>query len=388
MEELDFVEGIQRDFDCLIQQEVEIRIKDGMQEEIEEEIVDETEEISFQRVSKKMPKTIYAEEVEEETEEEIVDETEQKIQEVIEEELYSPNFEEFQESSSSDGLHRDLQKDKAAKAALEEKLRITRAETEMKEAQRRKRKENHALSKASKKEQVEKDQTAHLRQSEKDQEHRYAKLQKQISKMTADLKEKDELVEKFKDELKGNFEVIFQGQKTIKELKQKYEDLYKMKRKSLEQENEIKSLHISIETLQNSSEAKSNTISMLQERVDQWPSGLKEERAKHHKLQRDYEAALSQQQRDKEELIHLTCENQQLALEQKRPQGEPKDDHKRQRAQDNQSTAKFKQEQGKNNKLQKDLEVALSKQHKDKEELMLLSGKNQKLALELKRLRG
>ncbi|CAB1416243.1 unnamed protein product [Pleuronectes platessa] len=127
---------------------------------------------------------------------------------------------------------------------------------------------------------------------------------------------------------------------------------------------------------------------MLQDRVDQWASGLKEERANHYKLQRDYEAALSQQQRDKEELIHLTCKNQQLALEQKRAQGEPKDDHKKQRAQDNQSTAKFKQEQGKNNKLQKDLEVALSQQHKDKEELMLLTSKNLKLALELKRLRG
>ncbi|CAB1426878.1 unnamed protein product [Pleuronectes platessa] len=127
---------------------------------------------------------------------------------------------------------------------------------------------------------------------------------------------------------------------------------------------------------------------MLQEKVDQWASGLKEERAKHYKLQRDYEAALSQQQRDKEELIHLTCKNQQLTLEQKRPQGDPKDDHKRQRAQDNLLTAKFKQEQGKNNKLQKDLEVALSKQHNDKDELMLLTSKNQKLALELKRLRA
>lgn len=68
-------------------------------------------------------------------------------------------------------------------------------------------------------------------------------------------------------------------------------------------------------------EARDNNVSSLQEKVYQWDSDLKK-CTKNCKLQRDYKAAVSQQQKESDELDHLTRENQPLFSEIKRLQAE------------------------------------------------------------------
>ncbi|CAB1442078.1 unnamed protein product [Pleuronectes platessa] len=121
---------------------------------------------------------------------------------------------------------------------------------------------------------------------------------------------------------------------------------------------------------------------------NQWTLKFKQEQGKNNKLRKDLEVALSQQHKDKEELMLLTSKNHQLALDKNRLQGELEDVPKRELAQDNQWALKLKQEQGKYNKLQTDYEAVLSQQQKDKEELMLLTCKNHQLALDKNRLQG
>ena len=162
------------------------------------------------------------------------------------------------------------------KAALEEDLKIQRRDqVKMKEALNNERKEKYALSKALRKERAQKDSLL--------VEVEYRKI-----KMT----DQKEMITKLKCELQS--------------VENRKEELKLTNRKK---DREIQSLHLSIENLQCNIEAKGNTISILQEKDTQLTSDLKEEQSKNVKLQRDYEAAVSQQQqRDKLKQVRLTGE--------------------------------------------------------------------------------
>ncbi|XP_070820026.1 uncharacterized protein [Chaetodon trifascialis] len=96
--------------------------------------------------------------------------------------------------------------------------------------------------------------------------------------------------------------------------------LIEQQKDSVKKDNEIKCLHFNIEALQSDIATKNSTISSLQERLNQ-VSEHKEVRAKNCQLHGDYEAAVSQQQKEAE-LDRLTQENQQLASENKRLRAE------------------------------------------------------------------
>ncbi|KAI9519407.1 hypothetical protein NQZ68_028764 [Dissostichus eleginoides] len=68
--------------------------------------------------------------------------------------------------------------------------------------------------------------------------------------------------------------------------------------------------------------AKVSIDTSLQERVNKCASDLKEEQTKSSSLQMDYEAAVSQQKKEAEELARVTQGNQHLAYENKRLQSE------------------------------------------------------------------
>ncbi|XP_070820029.1 girdin-like [Chaetodon trifascialis] len=96
--------------------------------------------------------------------------------------------------------------------------------------------------------------------------------------------------------------------------------LIEQQKDSVKKDNEIQCLHFNIEVLQSDIATKNSTISSLQERLNQ-VSEHKEVRVKKCQHHGDYEAAVSQQQKEAE-LDRLTQENQQLASENKRLRAE------------------------------------------------------------------
>lgn len=241
---------------------------------------------------------------------------------------------ERQDSGKSDGLHRSLRMEREANAALEDDLRrLRRGRAEKDKALRQERREKEALARALEKERAKRDTLriefevtkagmASLKRSAEAHQLAHAKLQKQTSKMTAELKENGGVIEELRIELRAKCDVIAQGTQSTDELTG---ELGKLREGHLEKDEEIQSLQFSVGILQRSVAVKDDTISLLQEKDDRFASDLKEEQAKSCRLQRDYEAVVSEQQKNRDELVHLTLENQTLASEDQRLRGELED---------------------------------------------------------------
>ncbi|XP_070820030.1 calponin homology domain-containing protein DDB_G0272472-like [Chaetodon trifascialis] len=191
------------------------------------------------------------------------------------------------EQKEKDALVKTLKKEKAEKDVPAKSLKREQAGKD-------------ALAKTLKKEQAEKDATLKKEQAEKDA------LAKTLKKEQA---EKNALAKTLKKE---------QAEKDA--LHVDIKRLIEQQKDSVKKDNEIKCLHFNIEALQSDIATKNSTISSLQERLNQ-VSEHKEVRAKNCQHHGDYEAAVSQQQKEAE-LDRLTQENQQLASENKRLRAE------------------------------------------------------------------
>ncbi|GLD54327.1 uncharacterized protein AKAME5_000696300 [Lates japonicus] len=170
-------------------------------------------------------------------------------------------------------------------------------------------------------------QVADLKKSKEQHRHSNAELLLKMSEMAADLEEDKKQIKKLKNELKVSSrqhtqEMAKHEKVNCAKIKALQDQLTEQQKESVEKDNEIQFLHSNIQSLQSNIEAKDNTVSSLKEKVNQLASDLKKEQTKTCKLQRDFEAAVSQQQKEAEELDHLTRQNQRLASENKRLQGE------------------------------------------------------------------
>nr|XP_046230923.1 myosin-2 heavy chain, non muscle-like [Scatophagus argus] len=220
-------------------------------------------------------------------------------------------------------LKETLEKEVRAKAALEEALaNAEKATAEQKKfwEQERKLKDSLCVEMEFMKAQV-----ADLQESQKEYQQQKAKLKNTITKRTVDLEEGKKVIEKLKNDLEESSnrhkkEAAQREEVLYVKIKELEECLHEKQEESQEKENKIQSLYSNIQTLQSDSKAKDDTISSLQETADQRALDLKEEKTKNCLLQRDYEAAVSQQNKDAGQLNHLTQENQQLISENKRQQ--------------------------------------------------------------------
>ncbi|XP_034716741.1 CAP-Gly domain-containing linker protein 1-like [Etheostoma cragini] len=253
-------------------------------------------------------------------------------------------FSETEESERSErseklaGLLKALEKEKRANAALEEALKKAQtAKAKDKRALKQERKEKDALAKALRKEQAEKKrlcfemehmkaQVADFKKSQKEQQRSKAKLKSTITGMAAELEEDKNVIEKLQKDLEVSSckqeKEIAERDRVNEALKTLKDRIIEQDDESLEKDNQIQSLHLNVQNLQSNIESKDNMVSSLQQKANQWASDLEEEKTKNCLFRRDYEATVSQQQKEAEELDHLTHENQQLASEKKRLQGE------------------------------------------------------------------
>ncbi|TNN49535.1 hypothetical protein EYF80_040266 [Liparis tanakae] len=237
----------------------------SVKEEIEEDIMEDFEELS-EEVEEGID---YFQGDAQEAGESILEEVQEQPSVSDSRENYSyTSISEDDESEKSDGLQEALEVKRRATAALEE------------------RKVNEALATTLRKKQAEKQslrveaeylkvQVDDLKKSQKDQQKSKAKLKGATAGMIAEIKQHKKLIEKLQKDLEASS--------------------YQHKKDSAER-------HL--------------------EKVNQWASDLSEERTKKGSLQRDYEAAVSQQLKEAEELDHVTRENQLLTSEKRRLQSE------------------------------------------------------------------
>ncbi|XP_070820028.1 flagellar attachment zone protein 1-like [Chaetodon trifascialis] len=220
------------------------------------------------------------------------------------------------EQAGKDALAKTLKKEQAEKDAVAKSLKKEQAEKDARvKTLKREQAEKDARVKTLKREQAEKDtrvKTLKREQAEKDA-HTLKKEQAEKDALAKTLKkeqaEKNALAKTLKKE---------QAEKDA--LHVDIKRLIEQQKDSVKKDNEIKCLHFNIEALQSDIATKNSTISSLQERLNQ-VSEHKEVRAKNCQHHGDYEAAVSQQQKEAE-LDRLTQENQQLASENKRLRAE------------------------------------------------------------------
>ena len=166
-----------------------------------------------------------------------------------------------------------------------------------------------------------------LKKSQKDQQRSEAKLKGATAAMTAEIEKDKKLIEKLQKDLEASS--CQHKKKSAKrhlvncaEIKALKDRIVEQQVESLEKDDAIQSLHFNIQELQSDIEAKDTIVSTLQEEVNQWASDLNEERTNNCSLQKDYEAAVSQQLKEAEERNHVMNVNQLLASENKRLQSE------------------------------------------------------------------
>ncbi|KAI4828678.1 hypothetical protein KUCAC02_022757 [Chaenocephalus aceratus] len=275
------------------------------------------------------------------------DKTESEIEETTissNREKYSTSSDETEDSERSErydkssGLQEALDEERKAKAALEEALMKEKTSTaQHKAALKHEQKEKDALAKALKYEQDENNSLsdrikhiyADLKQSQKEQQRGKAKLKNRITIMTSELEEDKKVIERLQiaqhasssQHQREISELLVLNTASVTAIKDR---LTERQEESLKKDKDIESLHSNVLNLQSDIVAKVSIVTSLQERVSKCASDLKEEETKSSLLQRDYEAAVSQQKKEAEELARLTQGNQHLAYENKRLQSELK----------------------------------------------------------------
>lgn len=91
--------------------------------------------------------------------------------------------------------------------------------------------------------------------------------------------------------------------------------LTEQQKQNLEKDDEIQSLRLKVQKLQDDIEAKDTMILRLQENVNKWASDLQKEQEKNSALQRSYDSIVSQEHGKTQKLNRLTSENQDLSYE-------------------------------------------------------------------------
>ncbi|XP_070820031.1 uncharacterized protein [Chaetodon trifascialis] len=199
--------------------------------------------------------------------------------------------------------------EKVEKDALAKTLDGTRAGSED-----YKRSEDASISSSSAQEKsMEKEDRARQREALGPEQKEKDALVKSLKKKQA---EKDALAKTLKKEQAEKDALTLKKEQAEKDGLHVYiKRLIEQQKDSVKKDNEIKCLHFNIGVLQSDIATKNSTISSLQERLNQ-VSEHKEVRVKKCQHHGDYEAAVSQQQKEAE-LDRLTQENHQLASENK-----------------------------------------------------------------------
>lgn len=91
--------------------------------------------------------------------------------------------------------------------------------------------------------------------------------------------------------------------------------LTEQQKQNLEKDDEIQSLRLKVQKLQDDIEAKDTMILRLQENVSKWASDVQKEQEKNSALQRSYDSIVSQEHGKTQKLNRLTSENQDLSYE-------------------------------------------------------------------------
>ncbi|KAL3060866.1 hypothetical protein OYC64_009136 [Pagothenia borchgrevinki] len=238
-------------------------------------------------------------------------------------------------SDKSSGLQEALDEERKARAALEEALMKEKTSTaQHKAALKDEQKEKDALAKALKYEQDENNSlrdrikliNAALTQSQKEPQRGETKLKNRITIMTSEREEDKKLIEKLQIDQHASSSqhqrdtslLMVLNTASVTAIKDR---LTELQEGSLKKDKHIESMHSNVLNLQSDIVAKVSIVTSLQERVSKCASDLTEEQTKSSSLQRDYEAAISQQKKEAEELGRLTQGNQHLACE-KRLQSE------------------------------------------------------------------
>ena len=233
------------------------------------------------------------------------------------------------------------------------------------------KKNDSRLEEAIKKERAEKElmqaQVADLKKSQMDLQQTEDRLKVTITEMTAEREEHKKVIEKLQSDLKVSSslskEVAERDSVNCDEINALKRLVSEQQEKSQQKNDEIESMCFNIQDLKSRIEAKDNIVSSLQGTVDQYASDLRDERTRYCDLQRDYEAAVSLQKKQAEELDLLTQKNQQLASDHKGLQVEQQMNDKL-KATISEMTADLEKYESVIEKLQKDLEAS-SSLHKD-----------------------
>ncbi|KAK5914865.1 hypothetical protein CesoFtcFv8_000512 [Champsocephalus esox] len=232
-------------------------------------------------------------------------------------------FDETEDSHRSEAwetscvLQEALDEERKARAALEEALMKEKRTTAQQEAAlEHEHEEQHVLAKALKIRRVENNSLcdriklmdAALKQKEREHKEVIEKLQRaQHASSSRHQREVSELL------------VLNAASVTAMR-----DRLAELQEDSLKKDGRIESLHSDVLKLQSHVASKVGVVTSLEERVSKCASDLKAEQTKSSSVQRDYEAAVSQQKKDAAELARLTRGNQHLARENRRLQREEK----------------------------------------------------------------
>lgn len=231
--------------------------------------------------------------------------------------FHFPQHDGPEKSKTSAGLLKQLEEDKLA---LQKELeREKEAKSQQDEAFKKLQEENDRLEKAVKKEREElkrmKTKVADLKKSQKEYRSSTEDLKTRISQMMANTDEDKKTIKKLhKDLMKSSLKHENENAEAA-DVKALEDRLIEQQKQNLEKGDEIQSLRLKVQKLQDDIEAKDTMMLRLQENVNKWASDVQKEQEKNSALQRSYDSIVSQEHGKTQKLNRLTSENQDLSSE-------------------------------------------------------------------------
>ncbi|CAI5649262.1 unnamed protein product [Oreochromis niloticus] len=222
-----------------------------------------------------------------------------------------------EKSETSAGLLKQLEEDKLA---LQKELEIEKeAKSQQEEAFKKLQEENDRLENAVKKERDElkrmKTKVADLKKSQKEHRSSTEDLKTRISQMMANTDEDKKTIKKLHKDLMMSSLKHENEDAEAADIKALEDRLIEQQKQNLGKDDEIQSLRLKVQNLQDDSEAKDTMILRLQENVNEWASDVQKEQEKNSELQRSYDSIVSQEHGKTQKLNRLTSENQDLSSE-------------------------------------------------------------------------
>lgn len=228
-----------------------------------------------------------------------------------------PQHDGPEKSETSAGLLKQLEEDKLA---LQKELEIEKeAKSQQEEAFKKLQEENDRLENAVKKERDElkrmKTKVADLKKSQKEYRSSTEDLKTRISQMMANTDEDKKTIKKLHKDLMMSSLKHENENAEAADIKALEDRLIEQQKQNLGKDDEIQSLRLKVQNLQDDIEAKDTMILRLQENVNEWASDVQKEQEKNSELQRSDDSIVSQEHGKTQKLNRLTSENQDLSSE-------------------------------------------------------------------------